>query len=70
MNTTANRVSREICRGPNYRCMFCGQCGDDVVWEYDEDARQLIAMSCDDVDTCADRQAAQVAHEEGRRFGW
>lgn len=46
------RISREICRG---QCMFCKQCGE-VVWEYDEDRREVIAVTCVDVETCAAAQ--------------
>lgn len=61
---SAPRISRETCRGIHYVCMFCKQSGEDVIWEYDEDARQVVAVTCADVVACADRQA-EVAIIEG-----
>ena len=59
----ANRISREICNGVRYCCMFCKQRGEDVVWEYDEVERQVIAVTCVDVGACGDRQAARDVYE-------
>lgn len=67
LDFSAPRISREVCAGPGYPCMFCGRAGQDVLWEYDEELRTVFGVSCVDVEACGQVQDARVAYEEGRR---
>lgn len=61
------RVSREVCAGPGYECMFCRRAGQPVVWEYDDDRRECYAVTCVDVEECGAAYNSRFAYEEGRR---
>lgn len=63
----APRISREVCSGPHYQCMFCSRVNVPVIWEYDEDAREVFAVTCVDVESCGALLNSRYAHEEGRR---
>jgi len=55
------RIATEVCKGIQYPCMCCGTRKHDVLWEYDLDQREVLAVTCVDRDAC---EARRVAKEE------
>ena len=65
---SAPRISREFISGPHYECLFCGRRNLPMVWEYDEDARELVAITCIDIDDCGAAQNARHGTSPGNEW--
>lgn len=55
------RIATEVCKGMRYPCMGCGTVKHDVLWEYDLDRREVLAVTCLNHDAC---EARRIAKEE------
>lgn len=55
------RIATEVCKGMQYPCMGCGTVKHDVLWEYDLDRREVLAVTCLNHDAC---EARRIAKEE------
>ena len=66
------RIATEVCKGIQYPCMCCGTIRHDVLWEYDLDRREVLAVTCVDRDACEERYVAcnfRVVQGKGGQAG-
>ena len=68
------RIATEVCKGAQYPCMCCGTTRHDVLWEYDLDRREVLAVTCVDRDACEERhveeEAEKAAYLAAHEGGW